>query len=304
MSDLGNEALKSSESTLTQVAESVLSGATLEIIVPSHDDRMIVPDSRLQEPHATEIFFALRGPKPDVKTYAERHLFPVADHYRIAANYLQEKREFNPDSDTYEDWLVKLSDQMNQYFQSEYSQFKNVDDEGWRIAGPVQVTDPELENKDIFAAVAVIDSANQIAERLVVSNSNHDVSCKLDAIVQLAELHSFCDASFKFWESEKTKKDGHREIRSRNLRNAQEAVRQEIRNKLERLLNGKERSQYFHSGGKRSGQPYFECIIKALKQEFESDDEWKRKALERGKKPKTPNKDLMHKEITKFCANR
>ena len=301
MSNLENEALKSTESTLIKVAEAVLSGATLRIIVPSHDDLNIVPDSLLQKPHATEIVEALRGSKPGLKEYVNRHLFPVADHYRIAANYLQEKHEFNPDSDTYEDWLVKLSDQMDQYFQSEYSQFKNVDDEGWRMGGLVQVTDPELEDKDILAAVAVIDSANQIAEHLVLSD--RPSPCKLDVIIQLAELHSFCDASFKFWQSEKTKKDGHREIRSKNLRNVQEAVRQEIRNKLERLLNGKKRSQYFHSGGKRSGQPYFECIIKALKQEFKSDDEWKRKALERGKKPKTPSKYLMRNEIRKFCAD-
>jgi len=301
MSDLGNEALKSADRTLVKVAEAVLSGATIQIIAPSHDDRNIVPDSLLQEPHATEIVEALRGSKPGLKEYVNRHLFPVANHYRFVANYLQEKHEFNPDSDTYEDWLVKLSDQMDQYLQSEYSQFKNVDDEGWRIGSPVQVTDPELEDKDILAAVAVIDSANQIADRLELSNRL--VPCNLDAIIQLAELHSFCAASFKFWESEKTKKDGHREIRSMNLRNAQEAVRQEIRNKLSRMLCGKEASQYFHSSGKRSGQPYFECIIKALKQEFESDDEWKRKALDRGKKPKTPSKDLMHQEITKFCAN-
>jgi len=300
MSNLENEASISTEQTLMKVAEAVLSGATLKIIVPLHDDRNIVPDSLLQEPHVTEIVETLQGSKPDLKEYVNRHLFPIANHYRIAANYLQEKYKFNPDSDTYEDWRVRLANQMDQYLQSEYCYFKDVDDERWRLGDPE--TDSELEDKDILAAVAVIDSADQIAKRLVVSDSV--VPCNLDAIIQLAELHSFCDASFKFWESEKTKKDGHREIRSRNLRNAQEAVRQEIRNKLERLLNSEERSKYFHSGGERSGQPYFECIIKALKQEFKSDDEWKRKALERGKKPKTPSKDLMRQEISKFCANR
>ncbi len=206
MANLGNRVLISANRTLIKVGEAVLLGATLKIIVPSHDDQNIVPDSLLQEPHATEIVEALRGSNPGLKEYVNRHLFPVADHYRLAANYLQEKHVFNPDSDTYENWLVKLSDQMDRYFQSEYSQFKNVDDEGCRIDGPVQVTDPELEDKDILAAVAVIDSANQIAKRLVVSN--RAVSCDLNAIIKLAELHSFCDASFKFWESEKTKKDG------------------------------------------------------------------------------------------------
>ncbi len=318
MSDLGNEAPKSADSTLTQVADALLRGKKLKIIVPSHDDRMIVPDLRLQEPHASEIFFALRSPDPDLKTYVNRHLFPVENHYQEVANYL-----FTPGSKvlrssggrptrppkTYEDWLAILADQMDQYLQSEYSQFKNVADEAWRLDG--LETDPklkekniladvaELEDKDILAAVAVIYSANQIAERLVVSDSV--VPCDLDAVTQLAQWHSFCDASFKFWDSEKSKEDDHHEIRLRNLRKAQKAVRQEIRNKLSQLIPDKESSQYFHSGGERSGQPYFECIIKVLNQEFASDDEWK---TNKGKKRRTPSKKLMHEEIERFCANR
>ena len=291
MSNLENE-LKSTESTLMQVAEAVSSGATLRIIVPLHDDQNIVPDSRLQEPHSTEIAFALRGSNPDLKTYVDRHLFPVADHYREVADHLQEKHNFDPGSDKYEEWLVKLSDQIDQYLQSEYSQFKNVDDEGWRIGGPVQVTDPEFEDKDILAAVAVIDSANQIADRLELSNRL--VPCNLDAIIQLAELHSFCDASFKFWESEKTKEDGYREAQSSKVRNRHAAVRQEIRNKLSQLIPDKKTSQYFYSDGKRVGQPRKEHIVGVLQQEFKSDMEWKRK---------TPGEGVMRDEIKNICAN-
>ena len=296
MSDLGNETLKSADSTLMQVAEAVLSGATLRIRVPLHNDGKIVPDSLLQEPHVTEIVEALRDPKPDLKEYVRRHLFPVADRYRVAANYLQEKHNLDPGSDKYEEWLAILAGQMDQYFQSEYSQFKNVDYEGWRIGGPVQVTDPELEDKDILAAVAVIGSANQIADRLELSNRS--VSCNLDAVVQLAELHSFCDASFKFWESEKTKEDGWTEKLSRNRQTGHKQgrqARQEIRNKLSRLIDGKEPSRYFYNDGQRSGRPKIDYIRRAIEQEFESDQTWNRK---------TPGKSVMREEIRNFfCAN-
>ena len=62
MSNPGNEALKSAESTLMKVAEAVQSVATLRIIVPLHDDRNIVPtDSLLKQPHVTEIVEARQG---------------------------------------------------------------------------------------------------------------------------------------------------------------------------------------------------------------------------------------------------
>lgn len=285
MSNLENKASISTERTLEKIADALLSGATLKIIVPKHDDRIIVPDSLLQEPHVTEIVEALQGSKPGLKEYANRRLFPVADHYRIAANYLQEKHEFNPDSDTYEDWLVRLANQMDQYLQSEYCYFKNVPDERWRL-GDLE-TDSELEDKDILAAVAVIDSADQIAKRLVVSDSV--APCNLDAIIQLAELHSFCDASFEFWESEKTKKDGYLEIRSMNLQNAREAVHQEMSNKLSLLIPDKETSQYFHGSVKKFGKPKTEVIVRVLRSQ-----EWRKK---------TPSKGALRKAIKKFCAN-
>ena len=287
MSNLENE-LKSAERTLIKVAEAVLSGSTLRIIVP--DDRNIVPDSLLQEPHTTEIFEVLRSPDPDLNNYALNHLFPTADHYRIAANYLQKNYDFTPGSEVYEEWLAKLVDQLDQYLQSEYSQFKNVKDEACRLEG--LETDPELEDKDILAAVAVIDSASQIAERLVVSDSV--VPCNLDEIIQLAELHSFCDASFKFWESEKTKEAGRIEVLSTGRQKGHEQARQarqEIKNKLTQLIPDKEFSQYLHSLGKKIGQPKTYYILALLQREFKSDPKWKRDP---------PGATVMLQEIDKF----
>lgn len=287
MSNLGNEALKSAESTLMKVAEAVLSGATLRIIVPLHDDRNIVhPDSLLTQPYVTEIVEALQGSKLGLKTYVEKHLIPVADKYCSVAKHLREKHDINPASAAYEEWRARLVDRADQYLQSEYFQLKNIDKRS-QVGGPVRVTDPELEDLDILAAVAVLESANQIAELLVLSDRM--VSCKLDAIIQLAELHSFCDTSFELLESEETKKAAWVEKQSKFRRTGHEDVREEIRNRLSRLIGGKDNAQYFHCRGKRAGRPKIEYIRRALQ-----DQEWHRK---------TPGASVMRQEIRNFCAN-
>jgi len=287
MPNLENEALQSTESTLMKVAEAVEAGATLKIIMPLHDDRNIVPtDSLLTHPYVTEIVEALQGTKPGLKVYVEKHLIPVADKYCSAAKHLREKHHINLASAAYEEWRARLTDHADQYLQSEYFQLKNVDARG-PIGGPVRVTDPALEDLDILAAVAVLESAQQIAKRLVVSDRM--VSCKLDAIVQLAELHSFYDTSFKLLESEETKESGWHEKQSKFRRTGHEDVRQEIRNRLSHLIDGKDNAQYFHSHGKRIGRPKIEDIRRAIQGQG-----WHRK---------TPGTSVVRQEIKKFCAD-
>lgn len=287
MPNLENEALQSAESTLMKVAEAVLSGATLKIIMPLHDDRNKVPtDSLLTEPYVTEIVEALQGSKPGLRAYVEKHLTPVADKYCNVAKHLREKHHLDPASAAYKEWRARLTDQADQYLQSEYFQLKNIDKRS-QIGGPVRVTDPELEDLDILAAVAVLESANQIAERLVVSNRM--VSCKLDAIVQLAELHSFCDTSFKLLNIQAIKESTWPEAQSKFRRTGHKDVREEIRNRLSCLIGGKDNAQYFHSRGKRIGRPKIEDIRRALQGQ-----EWHRK---------TPGTSVVRQEIKKFCAD-
>ena len=274
-----------------KVAEAVLSGATLKIIVPLHDDRnMIQPDSLLKQPYVAEIVEALQGSKPGLKDYVEKHLIPVADHYRSAANYLREKHDFHPASEAYEEWRARLADRLDQYLQSEYFQLKNAD-EGWQIGGPERVTDPALKDLDTLAAVAVLESAGQIAESLVVSKRM--VSCKLDAIIKLAEWHSFCDTSFKLLDIKAIKETGWREILAKYRRTGPEAVRQEIRSRLSRLIDGQDSSQYFYSHGKKLGKLRKSYVLGVLQQKFDSDPGWDRR---------TPGDNVMLDEINKFFA--
>lgn len=289
MSNLENKASISTERTLVKVAEAVLSGATLKIIVPLHDDRnMIQPDSLLKQPYVAEIVEALQGSKPGLKDYVEKHLIPIADHYRSAANYLREKHHFHPASEAYAEWRARLANRLDQYLQSEYFQLKNAD-EGWQIGGPERVTDPALEDLDTLAAVAVLESVNQIAERLVLGK--RAVSCKLEAIIKLAEWHSFCDTSFKLLNIEAVKEAGWKETLAKGRRIAPEKARQEIRSRLSRLIDGQDSSQYFYSDGMRLGKLKKSYVLGILQDEFDSDPGWNRK---------TPCDSVIHDEINKF----